>query len=236
MKNTREWIVKAVLSLALILLIVMIHVLNPAFFPQLRHVLLSGNIHEIAMYIRSYGDWAMFFSFWLVVIVNALGFLPAIIFSTANALIFGIVPGILISWIGETVGVAISFLVLRSILRSSAEKLIAKSRYLQKIDQLSGKEGFKIMLIARTIPYFPSGILNALGAVSRMGFIDYTVSSLLGKFPSTAIEAMIGHDTLTISQNPLRLAVIVVLTLVIYGVFWYFDRKKVSKGKDSSVP
>ena len=69
-----------------------------------------------------------------------------------------------------------------------------------------------------------------------MGFIYYTVSSLLGKFPSTAIEAMIGHDTLTISQNPLRLAVIVVLTLVIYGVFWYFDRKKVSKGKDSSVP
>ena len=34
MKNTREWIVKAVLSLALILLIVMIHVLNPAFFPS----------------------------------------------------------------------------------------------------------------------------------------------------------------------------------------------------------
>lgn len=236
MKNKREWAAKAGLSLALILLIVTIHVLNPSFFPQLWHVLLSENIHEIVRYIRSYGHWAMFFSFWLTVIVNALGFLPAIIFSTANALIFGIVPGILISWLGETVGVTISFLILRGILRSSAEKLIAKSHYLQKIDQLSGREGFKIMLIARTIPYFPSGILNALGAVSRMGFIDYVISSLIGKFPSTAIEAMIGHDTLTISENPLRLTVIIILTIGIYGVFWYVDRKKSSKKDNSAAP
>jgi len=37
----------------------------------------------------------------------------AIIFSTANTLIFGIVPGIVLSVIAETVGVTISFLLLR---------------------------------------------------------------------------------------------------------------------------
>ena len=68
-----------------------------------------------------------------------------------------VIPGIIISWLAETVGVIISFLLMRTILRSSAEKIIAKSSALKKIDEFSGKKGFQLMLIMRTIPYFPSG-------------------------------------------------------------------------------
>ena len=103
----------------------------------------------------------MVFSFLLDVLINALGFLPSIFVSTANGLLFGIVPGIIVSWLAETVGVIISFILMRTILRSSAEKLIAKSKYLQKADDFSGRNGFKIMLILRAMPYFPSGILTA---------------------------------------------------------------------------
>lgn len=39
---------------------------------------------------------------------------------------------IILSWLAETTGVIISFILMRTILRSSAEKLIAKSKYLKK--------------------------------------------------------------------------------------------------------
>ena len=189
----------------LVLLIFIIYFLNPAFFKELWQVCLSGDMHLVAEYINSFGPWAMVFSFLLVLCVNAIGFPPAIIFSSANALIFGIVPGIILAWLAETVGVTISFILLRFFFRDAAEEIIAKNSYLKKMDDVSGKEGFKVMLIARLVPYLPSGLLNAVGALSKMSLKDYVLAALIGKLPSTAIEAMIGHDAVTASENPYRL-------------------------------
>ena len=47
-----------------------------------------GDMQETIDYIRSFGVWAMLFSFCLDVLVNALGFLPSIFISTANGVIF----------------------------------------------------------------------------------------------------------------------------------------------------
>ena len=148
------------------------------------------------------------------------------IFSSANALIFGIVPGILLAWIAETVGVALSFVLLRFLFRDAAEDVISKHKSLQKIDELSGSQGFKVMLIARIIPYLPSGLLNALGAVSKMSFRDFTIAALIGKLPSTAIEAMIGHDAVTASENPYRLVFSLVLAIVMVVGFIIYERRQ----------
>ena len=78
----------------------------------------------------------MVISFALDVLINALGFLPSIFFSTANGLLFGVVPGIIISWLAETVGVVLSFMIMRYILRDTAHKVIEKSEFLLKVDDL----------------------------------------------------------------------------------------------------
>ena len=57
------------------------------------------------------------------------------------------------------------------------------------------------MLILRAMPYFPSGILTALGAVSRISLKDYALANLIGKFPSTALEVVIGHDVVNYKNN-----------------------------------
>ena len=211
---------------ALCLLFGIVYLLNPAFFGELWDVCLSGDMHRVAEYINSFGAWAMVFSFFLVLRVNAIGFPPAMIFSSANALIFGIVPGILLAWIAETVGVALSFVLLRFLFRDAAEDVISKHKSLQKIDELSGSQGFKVMLIARIIPYLPSGLLNALGAVSKMSFRDFTIAALIGKLPSTAIEAMIGHDAVTASENPYRLVFSLVLAIVMVVGFIIYERRQ----------
>ncbi len=206
-----------------------IHLANPNFFSTFWHLTTSGNIQNIVDYIGSFGMWAMVFSFLLVVLINILGFLPTIFVSTANGLIFGLVPGIILSWIAETIGVVICFLLMRTILRSSAEKLIAKSKYLKKADDFSGKNGFKVMLLLRTMPYFPSGVLNALGAISKISLFDYAFSSLIGKLPATAIEVVIGHDVVNYHNNLHRLTIVILLVCAIYGVIWYCQRKNEKK-------
>ena len=217
--------VKIAILVIFIAVLGLIYILNPNFYSEFWHVATSGNMQETVDYINSFGAWAIIFSFLLDVLINALGFLPSIFVSTANGLLFGIVPGIIVSWLAETAGVIISFVLMRTILRSSAEKIIAKSKYLKKADDFSGKNGFKVMLILRAMPYFPSGILTALGAVSRISLKDYALANLIGKFPSSSLEVVIGHDVVNYQQNLDRLMIVIVLVCIIYGAIWYYQRR-----------
>ena len=128
----KESTIKIITVLMLVAILVVIYILNPSFYSDFWRVATSGSMQETMDYIASFGIWAMVFSFLLDVLINALGFLPSIFVSTANGLLFGIVPGIILSWLAETAGVIISFILMRTILRSSAEKLIVKSKYLKK--------------------------------------------------------------------------------------------------------
>lgn len=217
---SRETRVKIVMAVALVATLGALYAADPRWVD----VLSSGDAKAIIRYIRSYGAWAMAVSFALDVLVNALGFLPSIFISTANGIVFGVWRGVLVSWLAETVGVVVSFFLLRTYLRESAERLLAKSPYLSRLDEMS-RHGFKFMLIARTIPYFPSGILTALGAVSKITARDYMLANLLGKFPSTALEVIIGHDAVLYERHLQRLALIVVAATLVYGALWWWQRK-----------
>ncbi len=225
-------LIKAGIVATIIMLFVIIHFIDPTFLPHIWGLLARGDIEETASFIASFGYWAILFSFLLTLFVNALGFPPAIIFSTANTLIFGIFWGIVLSVAAETVGVTFSFILLRFFFRETAQKIINKNKTLANIDKYSGKRGFTVMLIARMVPYFPSIMLNAIGALSAMRLSDYVIASLIGKFPSTGIEAIIGHDTITKQEDPTRLIVVVVLAILLIAGAWYYEKQAAKKHVD----
>lgn len=204
----------------LVVLGVLVYVLVPGFYDDMWELALSGDVQRMAEVLQSYGPWAMVISFVLDVLINALGFLPSIFFSTANGLLFGVVPGIIISWLAETVGVVLSFMIMRYILRDTAYKIIEKSEFLLKVDDFSGKNGLIVMLFARAIPYFPSGIITALGAISQISLRDYIIANLVGKLPSTALEVIVGHDAVLLQDNLGRLTVVILIASVIYFLLW----------------
>ena len=205
---------------ALVALGVIVHILVPEFYDDMWELVISGDVNRMAEVLQSYGPWAMVISFVLDVLINALGFLPSIFFSTANGLLFGVIPGIIISWLAETVGVVLSFMIMRYILRDTAHKVIEKSEFLLKVDDFSGKNGLAVMLFARTIPYFPSGVITALGAISQISLRDYIIANLIGKFPSTALEVIVGHDAVLLQDNLGRLTVVIVAATVVYFLLW----------------
>lgn len=221
-----DTISKIVVAVLLAALFGLIHFFAHDFFTNTFKLAISGNVEGLVEYLRSFGPWAMVVSFVLDVLINAGSIFPSIFLSTANGLIFGLPLGILISWLAETVGVVISFLLMRFFFRSTAEKLIAKSNSLKHIDEASGKHGLEWMAFARALPYFPSGILTAIGAVSSISVRDYIIANLIGKFPSTALEVVIGHDLVNYKEHSERLAILVIVVVLI---FWGYKKYRSHK-------
>lgn len=222
----RELAVRLAAILGLTVIMLGGYLVNPALYKTVWYLVTSGDINGTTEFLRSFGAWAVVVSIIIDILINMVGFLPSIFISTANGIVFGLGPGIVISWFAETVGVILSFLLMRTFLRSSTEELIKKSNMLQKVDEFSGTNGFKMMLFARTLPYFPSGIITALGAVSRISLKDYILANLIGKFPSTALEVVIGYDLVNYQHRLSQLTVVVLGATFFYGLLWWYNKRK----------
>ena len=240
LKPSGEGWVQLIAGIGFVVLLIAINVIDPTFYPTMWHLATSGYMDEIAEYIQGFGPMAMVVSMLLDIFVNAVGFLPSIFISTANGLVFGMWPGIIISWLAETIGVVISFYIMRYFLRDTADKLIAKSKVLMKVDDFSGKNGFVVMLFARSLPYFPSGVITALGAISKIKPRDYILANLIGKFPSTALEVAIGTDIVNFQENMGRLGIIVFVAGIVYFILWkvyknYINKKNAEQEHDPNA-
>lgn len=222
-----DYIIKVAAFIVLLCLGVLIEIIQPDFYTQLWQLTTSKD--ALVSYLQGFGIWAMLVSFLLDVLINAVGFLPSIFISTANGLVFGLPCGIAISWLAETVGVVISFLLMRFLFRDMAVALIEKSNALQHLDNASGNNGFWWMLFARALPYFPSGLLTAIGAISNIGFRDYVIANLIGKFPATALEVVIGHDIVNLQYHYKRLAGWVCIAVIVYIAVKMWNKRKENK-------
>ena len=96
MKWKSEGTVRLAAGLLLVALLALIIWLQPDFCRRLYYVLTCGSMEETIAYINSFGIWAMVVSFLIDVLINALGFLPSIFVSTANGVLFGVIPGVII--------------------------------------------------------------------------------------------------------------------------------------------
>ena len=211
--------------LILVSLLFFFYYMNPGPWQRIFALLLSGDLTNIIDYIRSFGPYAMLISFLMIVLINIVAVLPNIFFLAANGILFGILPGTLLSWLAESTGVIISFALMRYFGRDCTTALIRRNNLLKKVDEYSGKNGFKIMIIARSIPFVPSGIITALGAVSEIRKRDYIFATLLGKLPSAFIEVSIGHDLASYHEHSVRLTILIVVALAAYGAHLWHRKK-----------
>lgn len=203
----------------------------------LAYFYLSGHIHAIGRfifqsdvagsieYIRSYGSNAEFAVFFIIIAINVVAVLPNIVVLAAAGAIFGIVKGTIIAWLAETVGVTISFVLMRYFLRERARRVIEHHGFLGRLDDFSGKRGFRLTLLARSVPYVPSGLITALAALSSVSFKDHLAATLIGKLPSAWIEVTVGHDLLAYREHAFRLTALAVVSALAYFLFGRSDGK-----------
>ena len=158
-------------------------------FRKLFRLSLAGDVDGLIDYISSFGIYAALISIFMITITDMTG-LPSIPFLTVNGAIFGLVPGLIVSWVGEVLGTELSFLILRTGLRRQAIHVISRHHLRNQLDKYSR---FSTLAMARSIPYIPNVPFTAIAAVSHLSQKDHFLATAVGKVPRVVIEVLLGH-------------------------------------------
>lgn len=214
-----------VMKLSVLLIIIIelaaVQYFIPDFYRTLFRLTLDGNVQGLIEYIGSFGYGAIAITTFMIVICNVTG-LPSIPFLTVSGAIFGLIPGIFLSWVGEVLGNILGFIIMRTVLRDKARQLVERSHLTDKLDKYST---IKTVSIARAIPYSPNLVITAVAAMSSIGFRDHLIATLIGKVPSVLIEVWLGHDLLKFGQYGGRVIIWATLILTIYYVYRQYKKK-----------
>ncbi|WP_247739127.1 VTT domain-containing protein [Bacillus sp. 165] len=134
-------------------------------------------------------DYAIAFSVLVNILISVLGIVPSFFITAVNIKFFGFENGLLISIIGEAFGAIVSFFLYRKGMKKLLNKKRIKNKYVTKLTKSKGIEAFFMIIALRILPFIPSGIVTLAGAISKVGIINYSVASTIGKIPSLVIEA-----------------------------------------------
>lgn len=219
------WTLRIVGVAGVVLILWLIQVMLPDFYSTMWWLMIRGDLDGLTDYIASFGYAAIGVSVFMIAFVNAIG-IPSIPFLTVNGIIFGLVPGILISWVGEVIGIEISFRLTRTLLRNQAKKVICRSNMLEKLDSYSC---IRTIMVGRAIPYSPNVVVTAFSALSHISYRDHFIANALGKIPAVVVEVWLGHDLLRIQEHWGRLLILLVAVAAVYGFIWWQKKHRRSR-------
>ena len=174
--------------LAVLAILCLVYFLVPsvnAYVNQVASVLGSANVDTVVAFIRSYGAYAMVFSFALMVFQSVLAPLPAFLITFANAAIFGWWQGAILSWTSSMAGAALCFYLARALGRDTVEKYAGKGA-LASVEGYFEKYGSRTILVCR----LPATIIYSYVGGMLTGGVKYFVTALLCIF-SLGILVMI---------------------------------------------
>ena len=154
---------------------------------------------DVLKLFNDYPQYAFLFSIGINIIIAVIGVIPSVFLTAANVLFFGFWPGTLISFVGESVGAFIAFVLYRLGFKKNVQKNVNNFPAVNKLLQAEGKEAFFAIISLRLIPFIPSGIITFAAAIGKVGYLTFFVASSLGKMPALLIEAYAAYEVTAFS-------------------------------------
>ena len=224
--------------LLVIALVLVVYLAVPgvnAFVNQAMAVLGSANLDAVAAYIRSFGAYAMAFSFVLMVFSSLIAPLPAFMITLSNAAIFGWWQGAILSWSSAMTGAALCFLLARGLGRDVVERFAGKGA-LAGVEGYFEKYGTKTILICRLLPFVSFDAISYFAGLTPLKFIPFFIATGIGQTPATIVYSYVG-GMLTGGAKALMIGLLCLFSLVILaGIIKqiYTDRqaKKAAKSHE----
>lgn len=146
--------------------------------------------------------------------------LPLIGIVSGNAILFGLLNGILLSWIGSSLGTISLFLFTKKFKDRIYIKKF-KNKDTNEIINWIHKQGFKILFIAYCCPFVPSFLITIASALSEKDIRSFVPAMLSGKFVMFLIVSYLASDVVGFIKNPIK---IVVFLLVVF-LAWKVGKK-----------
>ena len=147
---------------------------------------------DLVEYIDGLGPIGLVY-FASVYIVAEMLAIPAIPLTASAGYLFGVTKGTIVVLLSATIAAGGAFLVGRVLLRTYVEKIIAKSRKFQAIDEAISRKGFQLVLLLRLSPLLPFAISNYIYGTTKVNFGEYLAATLIGFAPGTLAFVITGQ-------------------------------------------
>lgn len=111
--------------------------------------------------------------------------LPATAFTLAGGALFGFGTGLLLNWLGATIGAVLAFSFAGALCGDECRELLGRRG--TALGELAATHGFLGTLRLRLIPVVPFNLLNYGAALAGVRRRDYVLATALGIIPGAAV-------------------------------------------------
>ena len=207
-------------------------------------VLIMGGLYFGAYYnfstqaieetIRSWGVWGIAASIGLMILHSFVPF-PAEFLAIANGMVYGLVWGIVITWIGAMLGAFVAFGFARALGRPFIEILVAKKNW-HILDDWTTAHGAQIVFISRLIPVIAFNLINYATGLSRVSWWTFAWATGIGILPMVTLMVLIGDYVEVMTWETWLLVAVcgVVLGLALRRQFHKFRQRESGYRADPS--
>lgn len=177
---------------------------------------LINTIVEYSTEVISNGG--ILFGMLLIMIESFIPVLPLSVFIALNTHTFGLLPGIVMSWVSTCIGCYISYLIFYYVSNNIIYKYLSKKTR-NKIDKAVDK--FQNISLANltviiTLPFTPAFLINILAGVSGMSKKKYIVALLIGKIFMVSFWGYIGKSFV---ESMTDISAIIVMSIMIITAY-----------------
>lgn len=141
--------------------------------------------------IDSLGMWAPVVLA-LVYIPACLLFVPNTFISPGVGFLLGPVWGTIAASVGLLLGHSSNFGVSRTLGRGWFQSRARAQKQFKAVELACQREGFKIVLLTRLTPAFPSNLMSYLFGMTSVGWRSYVIGTAIGMLPRTVLYASLG--------------------------------------------
>ena len=143
--------------------------------------------------------------------------LPLVAIVTANAALFGMIPGLIISWIGSSAGTICLFFLTKKINNDKLLKFLKNERLEKAIGWVEEK-GFKLLFLAYACPFLPACVVTISQGLSKRDFVDFIPGVISGKLVMFFIVSYIGNDIMGFITSPLKISMLALITFIAWAI------------------
>ncbi len=145
-------------------------------------------------WIEGSGTAAPFF-FMLLYILGSVFFLPGSVLTLLGGALFGPVLGTLINLSAATIAAMLSFLISRFLAADWVSKKISNksNSHLTQIINGVENEGWRFVAFTRLVPLFPFNLLNYAFGLTKISFVQYSITSYICMFPGALAYTYLGY-------------------------------------------
>lgn len=140
--------------------------------------------------IRGLGPWGPAAAIGLMILHSLVPF-PAELLSLANGAVFGVLPGIAITWTGAMLGAFLAFGLARTFGRPLVLKLL-NAKQERQLESWVERLGTDALLLGRFIPLISFNLMNYAAGLAPVSWWTFAWTTGLGILPLTVLMTVMG--------------------------------------------